>query len=101
MSQKKPARGTTPGCSPATFHKPRAEYDDDITFQLNILMSRFRGLAGMIETMADHTGESESLVKDVSAQLYTLADAARHFANEGDLLAIYIADELDKEKAPS
>lgn len=89
----------TPGLPETRYEKPRSQYDDDITFSINILMDRFRGLAGMIEDIADHHGELETKVKDINDQIYTLADCARHLANEGDLLARYCADELNRKDA--
>lgn len=81
-----------------SFHKPRHEYDADITFSMNILMDRFRGLAASIETMGEYHGENERRVKDIMHQIYWIADSARHLADEGDLLASFAADELNAAK---
>ncbi len=99
MPHDNPAKGNTPGLPKSKFIKARSEYDPDITFSIEILMDRFRGLAAMIEMLGEHHCELNTSVKAITDEIYFIADSARHLADEGDLLAGYAYDELKRKAA--
>ncbi|MDD7970216.1 hypothetical protein [Roseinatronobacter alkalisoli] len=99
MTDHTPAQGNAPGLPKSKFNKARSEYDDDITFSIEILMDRFRGLAAMIEMLGEHHGDLNTSVKRITDEIYFIADSVRHLADEGDLLARYAYDELKRKAA--
>ena len=99
MTDPTPTPGNAPGLPKSSFQKARGAYDDDITFSINILMDRFRGLAAVIETLGECHSDLDTRVKEITNEMYFIADSARHLADEGDLLAKFAADELNRKAA--